>query len=252
MILTVIIALFWSRLAISQLLLPQYSCRTCNVVDLFLKENNYGLSSVCMPMSCDASTVTSLRGPSCISPRGESLVCNGTATLGWSGWSGWNGHSVICNCDGPVSLTGNLSIGRLTIDPDELSGYQPTDCLTTSEGARTTEGACKFEDNTKIYSYYDVSHGGSYTTRCLPLFYPPSNPQAPYYLDGTPLICDGFVHVSLTNTSYVCKLGQNLDADTVLSFHNSTNRSASPHLYDCTSIHDLYDVMVNYRQALDR
>ncbi|PVF99490.1 hypothetical protein CPB86DRAFT_872559 [Serendipita vermifera] len=252
MISSIILALFWTRLSISQLVSPEYSCRTCNVVDLFLKGTNYGLSSACLPMSCDDSTITSLHGPSCISPRGESLVCNGTVLS--SGWMGWTGHSVICDCDGPVSLTGLgnsstlSSVGSFTIDPIDLAAYQPTDCSTASE----TEGPCNFKEFTNVYSYYEGKYEWSTTTECIALYYPPSNPQTPYYFDGTPLICDGSVHTSAANVTYICEAGKNLDVDTILSLYNPTSGPDSPTFIDCTSIRNSHGVMIDYRQALDQ
>jgi hypothetical protein len=268
--LKIIVTLFLARLVISQILTPQYSCkyvigirivsahrlvtfqRTCNVVNFFRIGSDFGLSSVCMPMSCDSSTITSLHGSSCISPTGETLVCNNTGILGW------NFHPVVCNCEGPVSLTGidnstlPIPVGNLNIDPTDLLEYQPTGCSDNSGAVLNADGPCSFKELTNIYPYYDASFGGSYTTECLPLFYPPSSPETPYYLDGSPLTCDNSVHISRTNTSYICRFGENLDAETIQPLYTPTGPRTSPSLLDCMSIRNSHDVMVDYQQALDR
>ncbi|CAG8727282.1 6621_t:CDS:2, partial [Acaulospora colombiana] len=121
------------------------------------------------------------------------------------GWMGWNGHYIICNCDGPVSSTrlGDLSsLGSPINSSDPSASYQPVDCSTNFETATNTQTTCKFRDVMNLYSYFSE---GAYATKCLELFYPNSNPLNPYYYDGTPLTCDGSIHVSLTNVTYVCE-----------------------------------------------
>jgi hypothetical protein len=203
-----------------------------------------------MPMSCDSSTTASLHGSSCISPTGEALVCNNTAVLGW------DFHRVVCNCEGAISLTeldnSNTPTGNFQIDPTDLLNYQPTSCLADSEAVLNAEGPCNFKGLTNVYSYYDATLGGSYTTECLPLFYPPASPETPYYLDGSPLTCDNLVHVSLTNKTYICRLDDNLDAGVIQPLYNSTDRGDSPSLLDCRSIRNSHDIMVDFHQALGR
>jgi hypothetical protein len=263
-ILRIVVTLFLARLVISQLLTHQYSCRyvidmclasahysisfqrTCNVVNSSSKGpgGRYGLSSTCMPMSCDSSTTASLHGPSCVSSAGETLVCNNTVT------SRLLDGAFSCNCEGAVSLTG-FNNSRLDIDPIDLSEYQPINCSNNSELMLNAEGTCNFKEITNLYSYYDASWGGSSMSECLPLLYPPSNPETPYYFDGTPLICDNSVHISLSNKSYICKFGSNLDAETIQPLYSPTDTRQSPLLLDCMSVLNSHDAMVDVRQALD-
>jgi hypothetical protein len=195
-------------------------------------------------MSCDSSTTASLHGPSCVSSAGETLVCNNTAI------SRLISGPFVCNCDGPVSLTG---LDNATLDMLELidiSSYQPTICSDNS--GTNAEGACNFRELTNIYSYYDASWGGSSMSECLPLSYPPSTPETPYYFDGTPLICDNSVHTSLTNKTYICRLDKNLDAETIQPLYTSSIGSGIVSILDCTSVHNSHDVIVDFHQALDR
>jgi hypothetical protein len=196
-------------------------------------------------MSCDSSTTASLHGPSCVSTLGQTLVCNNTVI------SRFSFGSFVCNCDGPVSLTG---LDNSTLDMLELidiSSYQPTICSDTS--GTDADGACDFKKLTNIYSYYDATYGVYSTSECLPLSYPPSTPETPYYFDGTPLICDNSLHTSPTNTTYICRLDKNLDAETIQPLYTSSiGSSPSVSILDCTSIHNSHEVIVDFHQALDR
>jgi hypothetical protein len=209
--------------------------RSCNVV---FPRISIVPESLCLPYTCGyyPSSVNA-SGPSCITPFGDVVTCNGTVV------KTSQGGNMTCNCDGPVVLnsTAFVASDNITLDPTVLADYRPPNCsaITPASLPPTEFGSvvCNATSATKLCSYFQPGRTLSTpSTKCNAYTYNLTQPDLLYDQSGSSYICDGTLRNGL-----ICRCDRSLNWTEVMDAqikYGFVNPLGPPILLDCSSKKD--------------